>query len=333
MRRTFVSFIIILFFVALFICYVLYTPFLLSALIPRFIESQYPAVELQSFSIRRQAFRFPDAIKLYQVHFTVKYKDVLYECKFAQVAFKDILKPKKGQYKVKMRADGGDVKWDKGYFKKVQFNTQVAYKNKTFNSINGILGVNEINIGGYDLSGFSARFRQEGNHLEIFEIAFNGYGGKGQGQISIDNILSPSYVVWLEFIDLEPKELEKINSKFFSQLRGVMNGNIRVVGIPGSLDLFAMSLAFSEGGVLKSSLVKRIADKIRDGVQQERLRTLIQSRKELSIENGSLHFNKSKNSHLLFSYSINGKDLDLPFKEIIDLGTDVEFKVFLGMSE
>ena len=82
----------------------------------------------------------------------------------------------------------------------------------------------------------------------------------------------------------------------------------------------------------KAPLVKMISDKVRDEVQREHLLRAMQGRKELSVKKGNLHFDKPKNSNMIFSYSVYLRDIDLHLKDIVDFGAGVEIIDFLDMA-
>lgn len=329
MKRFFLFLFCVLAVFFVFFYYLLNTPFFLSSIIPRFVKENYPAFNLQSLRIRNQTFSFPDILTLSNVQFSVEHKGMAYECEFSQIAFHDILNLKTANPQFNVYAKGGNIRWDNAHFKEAWFKVLFSWQENFQESIDGVLGGGETQVGRYRFDKFSARARKDEERFQIFEISANGYGGKARGQISTEDISLRNYVVWLEFFDLEPKELQELNEGFFSQLSGSLDGTIRIVGGVDGLDLFAGRLSFSKAGVIKPALLEKIIGKVSDEQQKERLQLVRQADKQLFVEQGYLHLDKSRNRQLILSFNLQNKTLNVNLREIVNLGVDIKPEQFL----
>jgi len=289
------------------------TTILLTWYVPSFCRHELKDLDVKSFTIGRQALTLPETLTLYDVRLSGTFRGQALEVKAQKLVLRDVVThQRKSQARVSLYGlslDYAAVHVDDSEGQALFIFTQNAVSHAE-----GMWGAATVRLGNYAWQNAMARLRGNERHLQIFEIVADAYGGTVKGQVTVENIFRPQYVIWIEAAGMSSEALKAINAPLFASVQGKVNGTARLVGALKELSLLAVSADIHQGGSVAPSFLATIAAWSTQEEQKQQVLSLSHQAKPLTCEKISMAFHSANNYRLSTSYGLESAVAGLRFK-------------------
>ena len=302
------------------------TPLLTEYYVPRFIQSQAKGLEVQSFKIGRQLFRFPDILELYDVQGRVSSQGKDYVFTAQKLIVYDLQQFFQNRQQLRLYWEGLTGESGDTRLNNLRAKVSLSWDQFIVTRIDGIFHGDGLSVLPYDLGEFTGRIKGNGQKIEIFELATKSYGGLAQGQIQVEMVPQCQYVLWLEYQGIDAVKVRSTGNLFFSQLAGTLQGSLRIVGNLGRVELLAMNFTMPQGGALGSSLLKRMMGPIDDLETKAQLETLLLSRDSFPVDSAVFAMRNAPGNKVVIDFNVNNKKEQLQLKGSQEFHFDLSLK-------
>mgnify|MGYP001574202715 CR=1 FL=1 len=161
-----------------------------------------------------------------------------------------------------------------------------------------------------------------GNQFQLKSLSATGYGGRWQGDISVDDLSRLSYNVDLKYQDVDVQKVRSLNAQFFSKANGKMSGTIRMAGGKEGLKTFVVGLRIHPGGTIKASLLKLIVGYFPQSIQKKDLEDLIKKDGDIPVDKAAFELENKGSRGLTTRLDLESKRLNLDLNLDMDIHTD-----------
>jgi len=307
---------------------ILNTTWLLSYLIPQFINHHVEALEIKSIRIEKQKFQAPESIHLTGVKLDLLMNDQTFQCTISEVTLHKIFSLWKSDQRIKVELMGSDCQGGSANLKGANFVLVLKSRQNAIIHLDGVFSVEDFSYYRYNLWNVSGRLNADRSQFQIYEIKSDGYGGNIQGQVLVEFGPSPTYIIWAEVFGVNPKRMVSLHHGLFSQVHGGLNGSVRIKGYADQLDLFAVNLQFVDGGEIGPALLKDLISYVKNDRARSQLKTAMHNRKRIPLEKGSLSIQNSSGNRAIFTVHLENLKEQIRFKEILDVPLEDQFQRF-----
>lgn len=293
---------------------VLNTTLIFSSLIPGYVKTHYPGIRIKNLTIQKQTFRLPDKLILYQTHFVLEKNGRPYEIDMDEASIYDIAKYETNRRRFRIFVQGLNVKSQGVVAKNFNLRLLVSdFVKGLTTSFDGIFEGERWEYLHYRLGDVAARCKGDFNKFQIFEAKIRGYGGQGQGQLSVEIKPNPSVMLWLELYGMDPEELQALDKDFFQNIQGRLDGTIRVIKSQNTIDLLAINFNLGQGGALKSPLMGQAFPFIA-GEKQPLVKDIMDKIGSFPVDKASLYLQNSEPQKLIAMFNLENKEFDIRVK-------------------
>jgi hypothetical protein len=159
----------------------------------------------------------------------------------------------------------------------------------------------------------SAKVSGSAQGLHVLELTGKAYDGKANGQVDLTFQPQPSYIFWMEIVNLKPETLKPFNESIFSHLNGDLRGTFRIVGGWNRVDLFTTKLEFMNGGRIHQPLVELMKNLQTRQTLKDHLTAVMAGRETLEVDQGVLQVQKANNYRLTLYFRVGNERQGIDF--------------------
>lgn len=335
MRRYVLPFVLIVGLLAGGFYFLLNKTWALTYLIPKLapLYLQGTGVELKSFTFTRQSYQAPATLVLEDVALTFARDGREYPMQMKRLTLEDVLSLKRSREQ--LRAGVWDLQMTGGWGRAEAMNGKwiFSFAPQTLPRVDAIIMCPVLELKRYHFENVYARLKGDIKQMQVFEITSSAYGGNVFGQISFDLRSDPTAVVWLEFTHLEPRDLQKIESRLMPQLAGYLDGSFRLIIHPGRVELMDINMNMPQGGVVKPDLMIKLIDKITDIEKKDRLEALMSDQDQFKADEAAFSVRNVSDQKLTIFVTMRDKKNNLHIKETLEYSLDEGLNALLLKKE
>ena len=294
---------------------ILNTPFVSAVAIPHFVQSFVPGVNVSSFRIGWQRYRFPDTIILSDVSCVLAQDGRDVQMRIGKVILDEMLDFLKARDQLRLTAE--DLSWSSGPMSAegLRLKILLTLGEDSVQKFDGIFAAKAYRRAPYTFRDISARIKGEKHKAEVYELSARLYNGRAQGQISFLWEPLETAVLWLEFSDMDPATTHEVFGGLLSRVHGRLNGTCRLITLPQKIDLLAVSLSMPSGGNLGPTLAEKLLEITDDRDKRQLLEDQTRLGGGLDVDEANLHVQSSNGNRLVFMYSLSNGGTGLKLKE------------------
>lgn len=296
------------------------TPWLVNSYGPQWIEEQFSDLKVGTFHVDRQRYSWPDQLFLSGVQAQIRYREQDVGVEAQDVMIKGTVKSIKEQDPIKVSIREGKLTTADLQMSQFQLDLNIpaeSLKNKVL-AAKGMLRTERFQFRHYEAESVLVRFGVTPDQLQIVEASANLYGGKFQsGQVSFQFRPGALYLSWSELTGLNANLLGKLNPIIFSGLTGRMNGTCRLVGDVSKIEVLAIILNMTEGGILSADLLNRLWPYLHDTVYRTKIQSLAQQNQPFTFDDGTLYIQNIDPLTVALVIGIENKSQDIHIQERI----------------
>ena len=303
-------------------------PVVLNAWLPY----RYPGCRLKiiQLSIAKKSYRFPETLVFDNFDLVFKLAGDEYRIGFDRAEIEGVA-VLLGEKKI-MRMDirGVDILAPQGHVSNA--NLKFLYNEAAIDYTRGIMTDAMLKVGVYELSDMKSRLFVNPGRLVFEPFSAGLYGGTVRGKITLDYRYAPDYQfrVKLESIDL--KQLESVNPAVFSQVRGVLAGDVAVDGVGNKIRSLNSSFEITKQGSLKAVLLSPFVSYIPPSKARSTIEALIESGGYMPFSQGKLQVERLNSKSLRAVVDLRSPVLHLEDSQIIinlDAALGERLRIFL----
>lgn len=308
------------------------TPWLINYLGPQWLQQNISGLEVKTFHVDQQRYRWPDHLKLTNFSAEIQYQGKHFQINTQDVFLDGTLKSLGQKEPMKMEVVGGFLKTETMELRNVKlaliFPFRV-FRNKIFEG-KGMLDVGGLRFLRYAAKNVAVRFGVTPDQIQIFESSAALYGGKFQsGQVSFQFHPGSLLISWSELTGLDAVQLQQISKPIFAGLTGRINGTWRLVGDTAKVEVLAIILSMPEGGIMSPELLQRLAGNMHEGSDKKQIEALIQEKQPLAFDTGNLYIQNIDPTTVALVVAIESKAKDLHIQERILVPVEEGLREFL----
>jgi hypothetical protein len=282
-------------------------------------------ITVQELVIKKQICRFPKEFIFEDVSFRLKHKAEDFDLSFKAIAFSELIKFLSAQ-------EGASLEFKEGSVASSVFQihglTVHLVSQGAMNWI-GTVNVDKAESNGFEVKNIQAKAVVRREDATLFDIQAYSYEGQLKGIAQVYFIPLVRYVANLTFENLETIALEKLNTPFFSQIRGQVYGTIHVKGPAGGLEKIAMNVMLADGGKIQAQMLSPLLNYIPMSTQSKILQTAIEQKQLMSIDSGRLTLSNKDAEKIITGIQLKSKDLNLDVNVTVDIMIDGGLKRLL----
>jgi len=295
-------------------------------LLSRWIQTQYPAVELKSFDYKTRSFHLWDEIAFQDVRMVFKNGKTTEQFFVPSLVVKSDRALWKNDKKITISVDQGAVEMENLKVKGIGLNLILDSQRNIPMRLQGNLKAASVDFAPYRLEELSTLLEGTEGQINFKNVLVRCYGGNIRGEISFDNPSMLEYRVYLQLSGIDLKEMRAISNKAFSLVEGRLDGEMRESGAGNKVDSFTANLNVREGGKLKAYLLTWVIDYIPQSVQRKDLEKLIKTESYIPIDKAVIQI-KSLGEYQLTTVTNLKSD---KFNLDLNLTEDINFDTPLG---
>ncbi len=320
--------ILILFCIILGVVYLLAnTPFFINTFLPDIINRHQEYVQIEYLRCARQKVRLPDLLSVRDVNMRLRHGQRIVTISAGMVTihnFFDFIKKPELLY---ISGDQVKVSMDNIEADGLQIKAALGLSDWTITSLEGSVFSRIFIAGPYAFEKISAYVTGDTKKTEFADIKGSFYDGDVVGKVTLDYQPQPGYVVWAEFIGLRPQNVRSPYADFFQAMDGLISGSARVVG-SDQVDIFTVILEAQPGLTVSPDAFLKMKGAFT--VEEEAaLRRLSQQNSVVTVEQGTLHMQNSRQQRIMFVFDIVETDRQLVLKGRYPLAWEADFESFL----
>lgn len=208
----------------------------------------------------------------------------------------------------------------------VGFEGKVILVNRAFDSYEGNIETPSLMYNQVAITDLRALIHGDSQTVKISKIDNHFYGGKVLGDVLIglgeDNNLS----VNINFNGVDLSLMEPINQEVFSQMHGLIDGQVQLTSKQGHVTAFRGRAIAPKGGIIKAELLKFLAQYV---PQRAQIEALIAQQQMVPLDKAQLEtvsFNDEKFASQIRLFS---SQLNLDMNITLDINIDGGFKALM----
>jgi hypothetical protein len=295
-------------------------PFVLNVWLPY----RYPGCrfKIEQLSIGQKIYHFPEDAVFHDFDLVFKLAGEEYHigCRRADIRGLSVLL---GAKKI-MRIDteGVDVLASQGHLSNA--NLRFLYNETIVDYIRGTMTDAILQVGPYKLQDMKSRIFIYPGQVVFEPFSAGLYSGSVLGKITLDYRYAPVYHLRVKLADIDLKLLEEINPAVFSQVRGVLAGNLMIDGVGNKIRSLNSLLEIREQGFLKAALLSPFISYIPPGAIRSAMETLIRDGGYLPFHEGKVHLERVNSQSLRAVVTLRSREVNLADAQIvINLDTEL----------
>jgi hypothetical protein len=294
------------------------TPWLITRVAPRYIKHYSNQAVTVKLHIGTQKFHFPETLVFTDFEATVTRQDISFRINARKLTLYKFFTYLNKRQSIRFLMNGGTVAHGGLSLGDLNVSGAVFFQGPYFSRLEGIFAAKAVGLRPYALRNMRGQFRAQRNKFLLQEVSAEGYGGKLNGQMTLEFSPEGNYSCWLELVGLKPAELARGGPWVFSQLAGPFSGALRVIWDNRQISLMSLDLQFDDGGTIGPVLTQKILS-YRDHLDvKETLKSLVSPDGNLSVSGGKLRIQNTGPYRLLWNYAIEDNVGGVRLKEAQD---------------
>ncbi len=301
----------------------------LTLAIQHFAKPYLGSYQFSQLKIGRQNFQYPATLILEDVSFSLDHQEDSLHFQAPRFTFFDVPQFYKERQHLKIFFEGLEVAARNFKIHSLDIKALINLQNRMVSGMDGVFYIGGMELGPYRMTDITARVKKGFQELQIYEIKSLSYGGTLQGQLQIEHKPHLTYILWLEFSDLNPGDLKSINENLFPHLEGSLRGSFRIVGQNKTVDLLAIHLSLMNGGIIHADLMQGLIPQIKHQEKRKQLESLLKSEGHCPVEEASVQISNSGEYKISLNTNLKNKKFHLNIQETIDIPIVNGLKEFL----
>lgn len=179
----------------------------------------------------------------------------------------------------------------------------------------------EIKYNDLSCSHMRAQGKAYSQNIEAESIQADCYEGKITARFRLSYAKILSYQTDIDFIQVNLSRLENVNREVFSNLRGFVDGNVRISEENGKAALES-HLKISSGGEVRAELLKPLLQYIPQSLQRKELEKLIREDGLVSLDKGVVYLKSISDEKLSSQINLESRKLNLNTNLTVDVNVD-----------
>jgi len=144
------------------------------------------------------------------------------------------------------------------------------------------------------------------------------------GKITLDYRYAPAYSLRVKLAHVDLKQLEAVNPAVFSQVRGLLDGEMTVDGVRNKIRSLNSFFEIKREGSLKAVLLSPLLSSLPPGINLNRLEALIKSGGYLDFSEGRMQVERTNSQSLRMIINLQSQDINLADTRItVNLDTEL----------
>ncbi len=197
-------------------------------------------------------------------------------------------------------------------------------------------GTLKVEDAAYDLYGFKdieAILVADPRQLRLNDLKAQAYGGAVTGEILLDYVPRIAYSIALDLERIDLLKLQTVNPEVFSQVEGLVSGNVQVGGNEKSVTRLQSSLQMPQGGKIQAKWLGPVATYIPLGPQKSQLEGLIKVDGQVPVEKASVTLQNLTAEKATALMVINSRQLNLNINLTLDVNVEGGLQELLAQTK
>ncbi len=320
MRRHVIPIIILFAFFGGTFLFLLHSTWFFNTLGPKFIEKNYPNVDLVSFKVESQQFKYPETFVLKDVTITMGEYEATKQLTIKELTLYDFLTYLKKRENIKLMVKGLKLTYDQLEINNLNLKALLFFQGPHFTQLSGIFAGYEAAFSSFRVQNFEGQIHGTRHRIQLTDLVADAYGGLMRGQVIMDFKPEINYIFWLEGQNFKPHLLTEVNQPLFSQLNGDLSGAMRLIWGSQQVNLLALNMQFNRGGIIGSGLVKTILGFKGNEGSKGHLKAILSSDGSLAVDQAKMRLQNSGAYRLNLEYSLREEGSGFKLKERQEIG-------------
>ena len=271
---------------------------------PAYIKRQLKEYSLETFNVKSQEFSFPETFVLRDVQVTLAKEDKACELTIKELTLYEFLTYLKKKENIKVMVKGLSLKYDRLALSNLNMKGLIFFQGHHFSQLNGIFAGQRIEIFPYHVDNFEGQLRGVRKRIQLTDFVADAYGGLVKGQVVLEYNPQPNYIFWLEATNFKPELLRETRQPLFSHVQGDLSGAMRLIWGAQQVNLMAVNLQFSKGGVLDAGLVEKILSFPGNTAAKDQLNSMRAADGGLKVDQGKMRLQNAGEYRLTLEYAL-----------------------------
>ncbi len=305
---------------------------------PRFMEKfiswywrkSLARVPLTSLSITHLQYDFPGQIFARGINMGFQWEQEPITIHLDSLLANIVPRFMKNQWDFELFIQGLDITFDQGKVMNIQAPLKLVFRNNNLEEILAQVQIASLIMGKYELTQISGELQGKDPGIQIDEIEGYLYSGQLKGKFSLDYREGITYIIELAMTDVNLQQLEKIEPDFFSQVRGIINGQIQVKGDLRKIQYLEGRIQTKGGGHLKANILRPLLDVLPQSTQRKDLAQLINFNGDVPLENVQIDFKSLTEEQLQSRFYLVSQRFNLDADITVDLNIEGGLKSLLS---
>ena len=282
---------------------------------PRYITRLLKEYSLETFHVNSQKFSFPETFVLQDVTLSLFKENKTCEMTIKELTLYEFLTYLKKKENIKVMVKGLNLKCDRLTLSNLNVKGLLFFQGHHFTQLNGIFAGQRIEISPYHVDNFEGQLRGGRKRIQLTDFVADAYGGLVKGQIVMEYNPQLNYIFWLEVANLKPELLKETQQVLFTQLQGDLSGAMRLIWESQQMNLMALNLQFTQGGLIHPDLVESILAFEGNTAAKTQLNTMRSADGSLKVDQGKMRLQNAGEYRLTLEYSIVDERQGFKLKE------------------
>lgn len=304
------------------------TPLILERLGPAvlnvWLPYRYPGCQFKiiRLSIDEKIYRFPEDVVLNNLDMVFKLSGEEYHigCRQAEIQGLTVLL---GADKImRMNILGASILASAGRLSNMDL--KFLYHETIIDYTRGLMTGARLEVGPYELQDMKSRIFIYPGQVVFEPFSATLYGGSVAGKITLDYRYASVYSLRIKLAHVDLKQLEAVNPVVFSQVRGLLDGEMTVDGVRNKIRSLNSSFEIKREGSLKAVLLSPLLSSLPPGINLNRLEDLIKSGGYLDFSEGRMQVERTNSQSLRMIINLQSQHINLADTRItVNLDTEL----------
>ncbi|MCR4338122.1 MAG: hypothetical protein NUV91_09995 [Candidatus Omnitrophica bacterium] len=282
-------------------------PWFISRVSYRYLQPYLQDFKISSLHFSAPSLRWPDTLVLHQADFAVEYQGEIYHLFCQKLTLENLLGLRAKQPQLKISVEGLEYQRNVLGIFGLEGRFFLIFDGTSLTRIEGKFYTKHLKVGRYLFKEMTARVKIQHRRFQISEIQSYAYGGKVGGEIVVERKPRPVYVVWLEFMQVDPHAMHDVNPLIFPNIEGTLQGSLRLTAQADQVDLLDISFAMPAPGAINRNFLERLLPFIFETDQKKKLKILASQQSYFPLDKAFFSINNAQGDELMMSFKLENE--------------------------